>query len=156
MEANHGVTDRGGNPRHVLVIDDEPDFAALMEAMIHSLGYHVSVAYNGEEALASVRASVPDAITLDLGMPEKSGLMFYREMKSVPAYRRIPVIIATGRRRNRDWEYFIDAFLKVGDLPPPDAYVDKPVTLDKLREALTDVLALPDASVVARQSVGNQ
>jgi len=133
--------DGQAGPRHVLVVDDEPDFAALMEVMLRGLGYDVSVVHDGEEALARVRACPPDAITLDLRMPRKSGLLFYRELKSVEGYRHVPVVIVTGRARNRDWEYFIRAFLEAGDLPAPDGYVDKPVDREQLKAVLRKVLA---------------
>jgi CheY-like chemotaxis protein len=128
-------------PKHVLVVEDEQDFAALMESMLRSLGYSVVIARDGEEASARVRACPPDAITLDLRMPRKSGLLFYRELKSVEGYRHVPVIIVTGRARNRDWEYFIHAFLEAGDLPAPDGYVDKPVDPEQLRTVLRSIFA---------------
>jgi CheY-like chemotaxis protein len=100
-------------------------------------GYTVTTADNGEVGLKMVREAPPDAITLDLQMPEKSGLHFYREMKSHDAFRQIPVIVITGvTRGDPDTKNFVRSFLEVDHLPPPDAYIEKPFA----DQDLTDVM----------------
>ncbi len=137
------MTSQGTRP-YVLVVEDEPDFAALMESMILRLGYDAGVAHGAEEALASVRARRPDAITLDIKMPGKSGALFYRQMKSDPALRDVPVVVVTGLiRDNPDWGVLVHAFLETDRLPPPWVYLEKPVDLDALAKALGPILGAP-------------
>jgi len=136
------MTDQQQAPRRVLVVEDEADFAALMASMLRGLGYNVSIAFDGIEALSQVQTDAPDAITLDIQMPRKSGALFYRQLKSQEALRDIPVIVVTGLiRDDPDWNAMIRAFLDVEHLPQPDAYLDKPVDRDALAGLLSDVFA---------------
>ncbi len=136
------VTEQQQTPRRVLVVEDEADFAALMESMLRGLRYDVGIAYDGAEALSQVQASAPDVITLDIRMPNKSGALFYRQLKSQEALRNIPVIVVTGLRRDDpDWDGIIRSFLEVENVPQPDAYLDKPVDRDVLGKLIEEVLA---------------
>lgn len=128
--------------KHVLVVDDEPDYAELLATFLRDGGYEVSVAGDGARAEEAVREQRPDAITLDIQMPRKGGVRFFREIKSDPAYRDLPVIVVTGLTAgDRDMESFIHAFLDVEHLPMPEAYLEKPVTQRQLLEALRGALA---------------
>jgi CheY-like chemotaxis protein len=99
----------------VLVVEDEPDFAALMSAFLERHGYATILAANGEEAMVLIRENPPDLVTLDIQMPRCSGLLFYRQMKSDPSLRRTPVVVVTGLTRgDRAMENFIRSFLEVG------------------------------------------
>jgi len=136
------MTDQRQSRRHVLVVDDEPDFAALMESILRAQGYSVSVAGNGDKAQQQVRARRPDAITLDIQMPKKSGLLFYRQMKSDEVLKDIPVIVVTGlTSQDMDWDSFIHSFLDVDHLPHPEAYLDKPVDRDEVAKVLCELFA---------------
>ena len=57
----------------ILVVDDEPDFVAVVKQNLEYEGYEVDVAYNGVQALERVRSNPPDALVLDVMMPEKDG-----------------------------------------------------------------------------------
>jgi signal transduction histidine kinase/ActR/RegA family two-component response regulator len=138
------MTDPSHSRNRILVVEDEEDFAALMDSMLHGLGYDVAVAYSADEALAQVQAARPDVITLDIQMPEKSGVLFYRRLKSQEAWQDIPVIVVTGlRRADPEMDGIIRAFLEVDRLPKPQAYLDKPVTRDSLGRVLRAVLPQP-------------
>jgi CheY-like chemotaxis protein len=116
-----------------LVVEDDPDYAALLAGMLQDAGYSVRTALDGECALKEVRAQRPDVITLDIQMPRKSGLLFYRQLKSNPEFRAIPVVVVTGiTRDDRDTEVFVHTFLEVEHLPSPAAYIEKPVGADEL------------------------
>jgi len=75
-DRSRDMTDQQGPRKRVLVVEDEPDFAAFMASLLCGLGYSVVTARDGEEALSQVQACPPDAITLDIQMPRKSGLLF--------------------------------------------------------------------------------
>ena len=135
------MTDQQRSRNRILVVEDEPDFAAFMASLLRGLGYRVDTAHDGEEALSRVQACPPDAITLDVQMPRKSGLLFYRQLKSQEALRAIPVIVVTGLpREDPDWDGFIHTFLDVDHLPHPEAYLEKPVEPDALARLISEVL----------------
>lgn len=118
---------------NALVVEDDPDYAALLAGMLRDGGYTVRTAPDGECALEEVRKQRPDIITLDIQMPRKSGVFFYRQLKSAPEFRGIPVVIVTGiTRDDRDTEVFVHTFLEVEHLPSPAAYLEKPVEANKL------------------------
>ncbi len=128
--------------KRVLVVEDDLDFAALMTATLQGLGYTSQVAYDAEHALSVMQATPPDAITLDIQMSGKSGLMFYRQMKNNPAWCDIPVIVVTGlTNEDPEWAGFIQSFLEVAHLPAPQAYLTKPLDRDRLRNVLEEAVS---------------
>jgi CheY-like chemotaxis protein len=128
--------------KHVLVVDDEPDYAALLRSVLLKAGYTVATAYNGDEAMAEVRKRKPDVITLDMKMPGKSGVLFYRNLMVDKAYRDVPVIVVTGLTRDdRDMENLIRSLLEPEGVPPPQAYLEKPVDEVQLLKTVHEALA---------------
>ena len=112
---------------HVLVIDDEAIMRDSCREILEKLGCRVKTAENGEEGLHRMTERRPDAITLDITMPLKTGIRLYREIKKSVVLKDIPVIIVTGI--TSDFEKFISTRRTV---PPPDGYVHKPVDQQKL------------------------
>jgi two-component system phosphate regulon response regulator PhoB len=134
--------------QHVLVVDDEPDFVAYIETVLREDGFTVSTAFDGEEALLRVRETPPDLVTLDIQMPRKTGVLFYRQMKSNEKLRSIPVIVVTGLRRMSEYAGpFVERFFEVDGLPLPEAYLDKPVDKDQLLSVVKEKLAVGEAAV---------
>ena len=83
----------------ILVVEDDKDFAALIESVLARQGYDVTVANDCDEGLERFQEQTPDLVTLDLQMPKgkrKSGLHFYRKVKSCDANANIPIVIVTG------------------------------------------------------------
>ena len=113
----------------VLVVDDEPDTLAFLTTLLEDNGFATVTALNGEEAIAAVRTDRPDLISLDITMPEKSGVRFYRDMKESDEFKDIPIIMVTGV--SDDFEKFISSRRQV---PPPEGYVSKPIDKEKLLE----------------------
>ncbi len=114
--------------KHILIVEDEPDFAALVESTLKTKGYSTSLAYNGEEAFSRVCEKRPDLITLDIQMPRKTGLLFYRQLKSNTAFQNIPVLVITGLTRNdREMENMIHTFMKSDKVPSPEGFMEKPI-----------------------------
>jgi len=81
--------------KRILVVDDEPDFCAIVQGNLEKEGYAVEVAYDGVEGLAKVRANPPDAIVLDVMMPEMDGYAVCKELKADPQLKEIPVVMLT-------------------------------------------------------------
>ncbi len=79
----------------MLVIDDTPENALLLEAILAPHGYSVSMAYSGAEGLEKVRAEHPDVILLDILMPDITGYEVCRRIRANPRTRLLPVIMLT-------------------------------------------------------------
>lgn len=120
----------------ILIIDDEPDTLTYFSSLLGDNGYATMTAENGQEALARVKEAAPDLITLDVTMPEKSGVRCYRELREHDAWRDIPVIMITGI--SEDFRTFISSRKHV---PPPDGYLAKPVDEAELLAMVRTLLA---------------
>lgn len=118
-----------------MVVDDEPDVCDYISVFLEDHGYDVTVAKDGEQGIQQVTQSPPDLVTLDITMPEKSGVRFYREMRESDQWKNIPIIIVTGI--SEDFEKFISTRKKV---PPPDGYFSKPIDRDRLLESIEKLL----------------
>jgi two-component system cell cycle response regulator DivK len=106
----------------VLVVDDEPDARDFLATVLEDNGYATVLAKDGNEAISILEAGAPDLVTLDITMPEKSGVAVYRKLKESDELKSIPVIIVTGV--SGEFEKFISTRRQV---PPPEGYVSKPV-----------------------------
>ncbi|MFA6433230.1 MAG: response regulator [Elusimicrobiales bacterium] len=88
----------------ILVVEDNPDFSALMEIVLVKHGYAVERAVNGVEGLQKARASAPDLVISDVMMPEMDGFLFCREIKEDEELKGIPVILYTATHPEKDEE----------------------------------------------------
>jgi diguanylate cyclase (GGDEF)-like protein/PAS domain S-box-containing protein len=77
----------------VLVTDDDPAIAGLLERFLRLDGHHVVIARDGAQALKAARLETPDLILLDLHMPVLDGMQVLRRLKAQPTTRDIPVVI---------------------------------------------------------------
>ena len=119
----------------VLIIDDEPDTVTYFSSLLEDNGYVTTTARNGAEAIERVKEARPDLITLDITMPETSGVRCYRDLRETEAWQTIPVIIITGV--SGDFRTFISSRKHV---PPPDGYLGKPVDATELLELVRKLL----------------
>jgi CheY-like chemotaxis protein len=128
--------------KHVLIVEDEPDFAALLQLILVNAGYTVVIAYNSEAALSQVRKTRPHVITLDMQMPGESGAMFYRKLKGDKKLRDIPVVVVTGiTHDDQDMKTLIQSLLERDNVPHPEAYLEKPVDEPSLLGTIEKVLS---------------
>ncbi len=102
----------------ILVIEDEPDIAEVVQYNLEREGFRVVAATDGEQGLALVHTEFPDAILLDLMLPKLDGIEVCRRLKADPHLRAIPVIMVTAKGEVND----IVAGLEAG----ADDYVTKP------------------------------
>ena len=105
--------------QHVLVVEDEALAAMALEDVLSSEGFRVTLAENGEAALAAFRRDPPDVVLLDISLPGMSGVDLLRLMRQDAALAGGPVIALTAHAMAGDR----DAYLGAGC----DAYVAKPI-----------------------------
>jgi GAF domain-containing protein/CheY-like chemotaxis protein len=87
--------ERHASKHLVLVIDDDPDASYLLEESLDSSEFEVIGALNGLDGLSIARHQQPEAILLDILMPETDGWQILNDLKSHPATANIPVILLT-------------------------------------------------------------
>jgi two-component system alkaline phosphatase synthesis response regulator PhoP len=125
--------------KKILVVDDEPDFAAIVQNNLEKEGFTVEVAYNGVEGLEKVAASPPDAIVLDVMMPEKDGYKMCAELKADERFRDVPVILLTAVASHVTSTRYSHAD---GMSTEADDYIAKPASAEEIARSLKKLLGL--------------
>jgi CheY-like chemotaxis protein len=127
--------------KRVLIVDDEPDIVSYLEMILQDNGFETDTAVNGNEGLEKVRTSPPDLVTLDISMPEASGTRFYKELKTNPATRSIPVFIVTAVTGLGGDETAYEKFISNRRLvPAPEGFFHKPIDRDAFVAAVKELL----------------
>jgi CheY-like chemotaxis protein len=125
----------------ILIVDDEPDIVSYLEMILQDNGFATLVARDGNEALEMVRREKPDLVTLDISMPEASGTRFYKEARTDPELKSIPIFIVTGVTGLGGDEYAYEKFISHRRLvPAPEGYFPKPINREEFLEAVTKQL----------------
>ncbi len=122
--------------KKILIVDDEEDIRTYLSTLLGDQGFETLLAKDGEEAWRQVEANSPDLVTLDISMPEKSGIKFYREMKAADRWKKIPIIIVTGV--SEDMRKFLSSRHQV---PPPEGYLTKPINQEEILVLIQKLMA---------------
>jgi DNA-binding response OmpR family regulator len=96
-------------PARILIADDNPQNANLLEEYLEGDEFDVVVAADGEETLAQVRTFHPDVLLLDIMMPKLSGFEVCKRLKSQAATRDLPVLMITALDQPSDIERAVEA-----------------------------------------------
>jgi len=119
----------------ILIVEDDLDVAQVVAEVLEAAGYCTAIAANGCEALDHLRKnSHPDLILLDMMMPVMNGWQFREEQRKLPAFDSIPVVIVTADGDARGKAAAIRAA----------GHVAKPVTIDRLLDAVERVCGVPE------------
>ena len=108
--------------RCILVIEDEPNFAHILFDLAHELGYHCLVAHGADEGFSLAAQFIPDAILLDMRLPDHSGLTVLQRLKALAPTRHIPVHVISVEDR-------VEAAMHMGAI----GYAVKPTTREELK-----------------------
>lgn len=125
--------------KRILVVDDEPDFCALVQGNLEKEGFAVEVAYDGNEGLAKVKANPPDAIVLDVMMPEKDGYAVCKEIKEDVKLRDIPIVMLTAvasHVTSTRYSHYDGMSMEADD------YLPKPASAEDITQSLKNLLNL--------------
>ncbi|MBB3041400.1 two-component system OmpR family response regulator [Nocardioides soli] len=137
------LTRPDGTPLRVLVVDDEVNIAELVSMALRYEGWEVRTAHTGSQAVAAARELRPDAVVLDVMLPDFDGLEVLRRMRA--AQPDLPVVFLTARDAVEDRI----AGLTAGG----DDYVTKPFSLEELVARLRALMRRSGAHQVATSSV---
>ena len=120
--------------KKILVVDDEPNMVAAVEAVLKGKSYNVVTASDGEEGLRKVAEERPDLIILDVIMPGKHGFQVCRELKTDPKYEsfsKTPVLMLTVYPNDREKMHLS---MQEGMAMEAEDYIQKPFDPDELLE----------------------
>jgi twitching motility two-component system response regulator PilH len=117
--------------RNILIVEDNQLDRTPLERLLGGAGYQVSTAENGDQAIASVKRSKPDAILMDVNMPGMDGFAATRALRNDADTKDIPVILVTAKDQKADKAW--------GQMLGAKAYITKPYTDDQV---LTQVRAI--------------
>ena len=123
----------------VMIVEDEPELAAVVADYARASGYLPSVFGNGLEALAAIRADAPALVVLDLMLPGLDGLSLCRELR---AFSTVPVVMVTARVEEIDRLLGLEA--------GADDYLCKPFSPRELMARIKAILRRSGAALPAR------
>ncbi|WP_161912370.1 response regulator transcription factor [Methylosinus sp. C49] len=113
----------------ILIVDDEPQMLRVLRPALVASGYETLEAATGREALKAIAASAPDAVLLDLGLPDMDGKEALRQAR---AFSQVPILILSARDREAEKIAALDA--------GADDYVEKPFSIGELLARLRAAL----------------
>ncbi len=115
----------------VLVVDDEEDVREYFAMSLEDAGFDVQRAENGNEALERIKEKTPDFISLDLVMPEKSGIRLLYELRQNKEWKRIPFVVVTAHARDDAGRGDLEEILSGKTFSGPNMYLEKPVEAEQ-------------------------
>lgn len=125
--------------KRILVVDDEPDFCLIVQGQLEKEGFEVDVAYNGVEGLERVQENPPDAIVLDVMMPEKDGYEVCKELKDDDKFCDIPILLLTAVASHVTSTRYSHAD---GMATEADDYIAKPASAEEISQSLKRMLQI--------------
>ena len=125
--------------KRILVVDDEPDFCSIVQGNLEKEGFEVEVAYDGVQGLEKVKANPPDAIVLDVMMPEMDGYAVCKELKGDENYADIPIVMLTAvasHVSSTRYSHYDGMSMEADD------YLPKPASAEEITDSLKGLLNL--------------
>ncbi|HBE60416.1 MAG TPA: hybrid sensor histidine kinase/response regulator [Cyanobacteria bacterium UBA11159] len=118
----------------ILIVDDEPDNFDVIEALLDSRYYQLYYASHGQEAIESLEIFNPDLILLDVMMPYLDGIEVCKQIKALPQWQEVPIIMVTALSDKED----LAQCLKAG----ADDFISKPVNGLEFRARVHSMLRI--------------
>jgi two-component system phosphate regulon response regulator PhoB len=120
----------------ILIVDDQPDIARALAMLLEDSGYSAEVAESGREALDKLRRTTPQAVILDMMMPDIDGSAVLRAMRSDPDMQNVPVVVFSADANQQH----IEQTIRLG---AQDYIIKGASGWDDLRSRIERVLADP-------------
>jgi len=121
-----------GEPKRILVVDDEEAMQKLLRMRLEQENFKVFVAGDGAIAIKMAEKEVPDLIILDIMLPKMDGYTCSKEIRRLPKTKDVPILVLSGKEEEKVRDLF--AFQKI------EAYIEKPFELDDLVFKIREIL----------------
>ena len=119
-------------PPHVLIVEDDPGIAEMIEMMLAADGCTTELVTDGNAALDRLTGPPPDLVVLDVRLPHTDGLSILRTLRANENWTKVPVVVVTARGSDDEvWD---------GWSAGADYYMVKPFDLDDLRATVRRLL----------------
>ncbi len=127
--------------KKVLVVDDELDMRVFISTLLETNGFKPIRAEDGQQGLALAKQHKPALVIMDVMMPKESGIFLYRELKTDPELRNIPIIVCSALSKKTFFhsQKVLDEY-EGNLLGEPNVYIEKPPEPEELLEAVQQVL----------------
>jgi DNA-binding response OmpR family regulator len=131
--------------KKILFVDDELDMRIFLSTVLRTEGYEAVAARNAMEGLQKARDIGPDLVIMDVMMPQAGGVTLFQEVKKDPRLKHVPIIMLTGVSEKAFSHHLKMLNIRIDDsLPPPDAYMEKPLDPARLVETIERLLRRED------------
>lgn len=118
--------------KKILIVDDEPNIVMSLEYTFKKNNFEVFIARDGKEAIEILEVEAPNAIILDIMMPNVDGYATIEYIKKIPLLKDCKVIFLSAKNKESD----IEKGMQLG----ADAYMTKPFSVKKLIEQVQELL----------------
>ncbi|GBO55555.1 two-component hybrid sensor and regulator [Pseudanabaena sp. lw0831] len=122
------------NAPSILIVDDEPNNFAVIAALLSDCDYQIHYASSGQQALSSLDIYNPDLILLDVMMPGINGIQVCQQIKAMPKWQAIPIVMVTALSSKSDLANCLGA--------GADDFISKPVNPEELRARIKSMLRI--------------
>ncbi len=119
--------------RHVLLIEDEPNIIEAIRFILTREGWKVDSHAHGTGAVEMVQKTDPDLLILDVMLPGRSGMEILRDLRALPEYENLPVLMLTARGQMRDRD--------MAERAGVSRFMTKPFSNTEVLAAVRDLLA---------------
>ena len=146
--------------KKVLVVDDDENTVRFLSVALRENGYEPISAFDGEEGFQRVEDSNPDLLLLDVMMPKRTGFVLFKQLRRNEKYKDIPVIMLTAVANvleedesdagddtfERPFDSLRESLkrtivqMREEGLVRPEKFIDKPIDLDELIEAVKELI----------------
>ena len=137
MQGENGEGERplssSSTGKRIVIAEDEPSIARLVQTNLERAGYQVEVAYNGVEALEMILKDQPALLISDIMMPEMDGIELLNHLRKDPVTRDLPVVMLTQKSEERD--------VLFGYARGADVYLNKPFVPAHLLQVVAGILS---------------
>lgn len=114
--------------KKILFVDDELDMRIFLSTVLKTEGYEAVAARNAIEGIKKAHDVCPDLIIMDVMMPQAGGVTLFQELKKDAQLSHVPVIMLSGVSEKAFSHHLKMLNVRLDDsLPPPDAYMEKPL-----------------------------
>ena len=135
----------------ILIVDDEPFMVEMLQTFLGINGYETVGAYSGQDGIVLSQIESPDAMILDLMLPDIEGFEVCRALRSISVTERVPVLILSARTTQADKDRAMSA--------GANGYLTKPVRmaelLGELRRVIEKIPVTPPTTTTIRNSSPN-
>ena len=130
-----------GTGRRVLLIEDEPNITEALRFLLSREGWQVADHADGATALDQILDVLPDLVILDMMLPGRSGMEILRDLRALPDFEDLPVLMLTARGQSRDRE--------LAERAGVSRFMTKPFSNTEVVTAVRDLVAQARASTGA-------